>query len=106
MPYSLPALLAQGRGNTFKGAMKPLGYQQISSPAASTALTVPDNSKMAVISVETQAVRYRDDGTAPTAAIGMPLAAGVSQFEYVGDLSAIRFIQAIAGAVINVSYYG
>lgn len=81
-----------------------LGYQQITSLSSSTALTVPVGATMALIVAETQAVRWRDDGTAPTATVGMPLATGTS-LSYDGDLKAIRFIQQTASAVLNVSYY-
>ena len=81
-----------------------LGYQQITSLSASTALTVPTGATLALIVAETQAVRWRDDGTAPTASVGMPLATGVS-LSYDGNLTAIRFIQQTASAIINVSYY-
>lgn len=89
-----------------------LGYQQIIAPATSTALTVPTTDlqglsakpAIAVISVETQGVRWRDDGVAPTATIGMPLSAGAT-FVYDGDLTQIRFIQQVAGAILNISYY-
>ena len=81
-----------------------LGYQQITSLSASTALTVPDGATMALIVPETQAVRWRDDGTAPTATVGMPLAVGVS-LSYDGNLKNIRFIQQSASAAINISYY-
>jgi hypothetical protein len=81
-----------------------LGYQQITSLSASTALTVPAGATMALIVPETQAVRWRDDGTAPTASVGMPVAVG-SFLNYDGDLKNIRFIQQTASATINVSYY-
>lgn len=81
-----------------------LGYQQITSLSASTALTVPTGATMALIIADTQGVRWRDDGTAPTASVGMPLAVGVS-LSYDGDLKAIRFIQQTASATLNVSYY-
>lgn len=90
-----------------------LGYQQITSLSASTALTVPtvdpstgSNIKptIALITPETQGVRWRDDGVAPTATVGMPLASGVT-LQYDGDLAKIRFIQSSAGAILNVSYY-
>lgn len=87
----------------------PLGYCQLTSVAASTALAacaggVPATATVAQLCVEVQAVRYRDDGVAPTAAIGMPAAAGVC-FPISGNLSAIRFIQVTAGAIVNVSFY-
>ena len=87
-----------------KSTTQCLGYQQITSLSASTALTVPVGATMALIVAETQAVRWRDDGTAPTASVGMPLATGTS-LSYDGDLKAIRFIQQTASAVLNVSYY-
>ncbi|MCA3501787.1 MAG: hypothetical protein IOD05_00645 [Rhodobacter sp.] len=89
-----------------------LGYQQITSLSASTALTVPTvdvngtscRPTFAVIIPQTQSVRWRDDGVAPTASVGMPLAAGVT-LQYDGDLTQIRFIETVAGAALNVTYY-
>lgn len=81
-----------------------LGYQQITSLSAATALTVPTGATMALIVPETQAVRWRDDGTNPTASVGMPVAVGEA-LNYDGDLSRIRFIQQTASATLNISYY-
>lgn len=81
-----------------------LGYQQITSLSAATALTVPTGATMALIAPETQAVRWRDDGTNPTASVGMPVAVGES-LNYDGDLSRIRFIEQTASAKLNISYY-
>ena len=46
----------------------------------------------------------RDDGTAPTASVGMPLAVGVP-LQYDGDLTGIKFIEQAASAKLNISYY-
>jgi hypothetical protein len=89
-----------------------LGYQQITSLSSATGLTVPTrdlnglNQKpvIALITPETQAVRWRDDDVNPTASVGMPLAAGVT-LQYDGDLTKIKFIEQTASAKINVSYY-
>lgn len=89
-----------------------MGYQQVTSLSAATKLTVPSRDlsglvgspKVAFITPEAQAVRWRDDGVAPTASVGMPLAAGVT-LQYDGDLKQIQFIEQVAGAKINVSYY-
>lgn len=88
------------------------GYQQITSLSAATGLTVPAttpeglNGKpvFALIIAETQGVRWRDDGTAPTASVGMPLAVGVP-LQYDGDLNKIKFIEQTASAKLNISYY-
>jgi len=89
-----------------------LGYQQISSLSAAASLTVPTvdvnglacKPSIAIITPETQGVRWRDDGVAPTASVGMPLAAGVS-LQYDGDLTKIQFIEQTASAKLNISYY-
>ena len=83
---------------------KPLGYQQITVLSSAAGLSVPPGATSAVIVAETQAVRWRDDGTDPSATVGMPLAVDTA-LEYGGDLSAIRFFEQAAGAKLNVSYF-
>ena len=84
----------------------PCGYQQITAAtlAAATALTLPANATMAFIQVDTAGVRWRDDGTAPTASVGVQLASAGS-FWYYGDLTKIEFIAVSGSPVLNVSYY-
>lgn len=86
------------------GHLVPNGYQQVTSLSAAAALTVPKNTVLTVIQAETRDVRWRDDGTNPTASVGMILFAG-DTFFYNGDASALRFIEAAASAKLNVSYY-
>jgi len=102
---SNPLPVTNAGGTAPKDAIyTPLGYQQIVGLAASTALTVPGGAKYALITCESQIARWRDDGVAPTAAIGMQLPPN-SAIWYDGDLAAIRFIQTAATATLNVSYY-
>jgi hypothetical protein len=90
-----------------------LGYEQITTLSSSVGLTVPSKDPttglnvmptIAIITPETNGVRWRDDGTAPTASVGMPLAAGVT-LQYDGDLKKIRFIEQTASAKLNITYY-
>lgn len=90
-----------------------LGYQQITDLTSTVALTVPTKDPVtglnvkptiALITPETQGVRWRDDGTNPTGSVGMPLSAGVT-LQYDGDLNRIRFIEDATGAILNISYY-
>jgi len=83
----------------------PKGYQQLTSLATATVLAVPAGARFALIQAEDQNVRWRDDGTAPTATVGVQLAAGADLF-FTGDLSALRFIEETTSAKLNVSYYG
>lgn len=85
--------------------LTPKGYQQITSLSSATALTVPAGATCAIIQPETKDVRWRDDGTNPTASVGMLLAAGYETF-YTGTLSTIKFIETAASAKLNIAYYG
>lgn len=43
--------------------------------------------------------------TAPTAAIGMPVAVTDLPISYEGTISALQFIAKTAGGIVNVSFY-
>jgi hypothetical protein len=69
--------------------------------------TTGSAAKMAVIDCETANVRYRVDGTDPTATTGHPLNAG-SQMKVWGaaDLAVIEFIrEGATSATLRVTYY-
>ena len=89
---------------TTSGCNRPLGYQQLTSLSAATALTVPTGARWCIFTAETQAVRWRDDGTDPTAAVGMPVAVNVPT-AYYGDLNKIKFIEQTLSAKLNVAYF-
>lgn len=88
------------------------GYQQLATLTSSIGLTVPVvtpeglNGKpvFALIVAEGAPIRWIDNGSAPTASVGMPLAIGVP-LQYDGDLNKIRFIEQSASAKLNISYY-
>jgi hypothetical protein len=100
---SVPAL-----AQTVAYIYTPLGFQQITPVPSGTFLTVPLAARIAEICVETNQVRYRDDGTAPTTAAGIPVT-GTSTtpfcFQYSGNLTTIQFIQVTSPATLDVSYY-
>ena len=93
--------------------MIPLGYDQMSvagvrslrdSAALGTAMSA--GATVAIITAETQNIRWRDDGTDPTTAIGsLILSSGQPPMVYDGSLESIRFIAATAGAILHVSLY-
>ena len=81
-----------------------LGYQQITSLSSATGLTVPTGATRALIAPLTKDIRWRDDGTDPTASVGMPVTAG-TYLSYDGDLNKIKFIQTAASAELNITYF-
>lgn len=89
-------------------AERALGYQQLLAGEVDvgTGLVIPDGTATVIVVVEGQSVRWRDDGIAPTATIGMPATAGTTLRFDSQALKALRFISQTAGAILNVSYYG
>lgn len=96
-------------------ADRALGYVQAAAGAVDTAVTlasllpggvVPPGTSMVLITPEAQAIRFRDDGTAPTATVGFPLAVGTSLRYTSGNLPGLRLIAQTAGAIVNIALYG
>lgn len=103
---------AQERGAT--DYIMPLGYCQLTSVSSATLIStcsggIPARTVWAVICVETAAIRWRDDGTSPTASVGMPLAAGSSTSNscmyYSGTMSALSVIAQTGSPVVDISFY-
>jgi len=84
-------------------AITPYGYSQITNLSAVIGIE-GGNGRVALLQAIDQNIRWRDDGTDPTASIGMRLHAGET-FLYNGDLAKIRFIEETAGAELNISRY-
>lgn len=83
----------------------PLGFAQLAVSNTSVSLpTIPAAANLAVICVESGAVRWRDDGTDPTAAVGMLLPAG-GTYEFDANLAEIEFIRTSVDAALSISYY-
>jgi len=96
---------AVGRACVDFGVITPVaGFEQI-TPSTATALTVPATAKIAVITIEGQTVRWRDDGTSPTASVGFLLAVGSTMTYKPSSLALIKFIQTTATATVSVAYY-
>ena len=80
------------------------GFQSITDLSVAVGLTVPSGSTTTIVNVETSSVRWRDDGVAPTATVGMLLLPGQTLI-YNGNLSAIQFIDVTSGAAIVANFY-
>ena len=88
------------------------GFQQITAAtlAASTPLIIPthpstgEKPNAAMMTSFTGNVRYRDDGSAPTAAIGLRLVAGVDPYLYMGNLETFRAIAEGGSPTLDITY--
>jgi hypothetical protein len=89
----------------------PLGYCQIGSSALGSAAklsancTIPVGATMAYLQAESADVRYRDDGAAPTTAVGSLILGGNPGIFYNGPLGALQFIGASGSPVLDVAFY-
>lgn len=81
-----------------------VGFQQITPLTTAQSLIVPAGARAALIHAEGQVIRWRDDGTAPSATVGMRLAVG-GELYYDGELTKLKLIEEVAGAKANVTYY-
>ncbi len=83
----------------------PAGYQQLTGLSSVKTCTVPSGAYAALIACETQNVRWLDTGSDPTASSGMLMKTTDPPLVYRGDLADLRFIEATAGAKVNILYY-
>lgn len=90
-------------------AGNPVGYQQLTVTTAAGGLTIPDGATRAVITVEGDSVRWRDDGTAPGPSTGIPMMATQSfELPSSGSLANFQVIQdanATSSPILNINYY-
>lgn len=87
--------------------VEPCGYQQLTVSTIAVALTLPPGAVRALITVESQPIRYRDDKIDPTATVGMPVIAGVN-FDLRSRLSLTQFRairSTITDSVLSITYY-
>lgn len=98
-------------------ADKPLGYAQSAAVDASTLISslvfgtgavagIPNGTQILLITPQAQAIRWRDDGGVPTAAVGYPLAVGAELRYTATGLTQLRVISQVAGAIVNCVAYG
>ena len=83
------------------------GYFQVTSLA--TAKKIPGTGSLVCIQAEAQALRYRCDGVAPTAAVGMILNVGECIILNLGhdaaSLQQVQIIEVAAGGIANITAY-
>lgn len=102
----LPAA-AWGQQNT--NYIAPLGYCQLAAISGATAVStctggIPARTAWATICVSNAAIRWRDDGTNPTATVGMPVGVGQCLY-YNSKFSALVVIPQSGSPTLDISFY-
>lgn len=71
----------------------------------SSAVACPSSTGTTVVfQPESQSIRWRPDGVAPTSTVGFLVTAGTTVC-FNGDLSKVQFIEVAGGATLNVAVY-
>lgn len=87
-----------------EGNYEPKGYGQVTTTGSAQALpTIPAGARVAVFKMRTAKGRFRDDGTDPSATLGVELDAG-DEFFYTGKLSKVKF-WLDSTAILDVAFY-
>lgn len=87
------------------GAWTPAGCSQVTDLTTAVGIgTVPAEARLALLQAEGDNLRWRDDGTDPTASVGMLLGEGQT-LVYNGTLAKIKFIETVGSGILNVCLY-
>lgn len=103
-------VVAVGGGPMIEPEGVPVGYRQVSVSTVAVGLgTIPTGANRALITVETDNIRWRDDSTPPTATVGM-FVQQTQAFELSGPASisqfkAIRDTNATSDVILNINFY-
>lgn len=81
------------------------GYQQLTSLSSAAGVSVPAGSTYCIAIAEGGSVRYRGDGSAPTATIGVPMAVGQPFSFRLLSFTSLQFIQVSATASVDFDCY-
>lgn len=97
---------------TYPAERKPKGFFTLNISNSAKALSeatggIPKGATRAIISVMTDAIRWRDDAGTPTASVGILGAAnGLIELPSLESINGFRAIRVTTDATLNISYYG
>jgi hypothetical protein len=87
----------------------PKGYYQASVStvvdlATAIGASIPSGARGVWITPESAGIRFRDDGTDPTASVGQPVAPDQS-WPYIGTLSALKLVAKAGTVTVNFLFF-
>ena len=101
--YMHPMMVISEQIDAIQGSLE----QATVSTVALALPDIPSGAKMAHLSVGDAGIRYTEDGTTPTDAIGHPAGAG-ADFNVLGrnNLERFRMIATSTDSTVTITYYG
>lgn len=66
--------------------------------------SIPAGATSVWLQAETQSIRYSTDGTDPSSSHGLILVVGNDPVLYSGNISALKFLEVTASAILNGRY--
>lgn len=88
-----------------KGYVQQAMATTVAAGLSGVAAAITAGAKYAVIEPEGQNVRWRADGTNPSATVGNPLLIGQQLTYAATDLANLAFCAMVTGATLNINYY-
>lgn len=98
-------IVSQTSGTTGGAGVYVTSAATTSSSASLTSGGIPSGATSVYLESETAGVRYRDDGGAPTASVGLILQNAVPVQYAGGPLSRLRFILQSGSPLVNAAFY-
>ena len=89
-------------------SLNPLGYQQLAVSNTAVGVTLPAKGtvRVAIIQVEANPIRFRDDGTDPTASVGTLINPNVTIVVCGSAIGRFRAIRSGSDASLSIGFYG
>jgi len=85
------------------------GFQKLAVSTSAVSLTIPADAFTAYVQVETDSIRYRTDGTAPTSTDGTLAYPGqvieITEYEQLKNFKAIQADVASGAGQLNIEYH-
>ena len=98
-------VVSQISGTTGGAGTYLLSAANTTSSASVTTGGIPQGATMAFLEAEVAAVRYRDDGGAPTTGVGLLIVNGIPGIFYTGNLGNLQFIGATGSPLLDIAFY-
>ena len=105
----VPVLFGAGSSQyslrTVDGTLRPVGFRPLTDLSSATSIPLVSGASLVLIQAESQNLRFRDDGIAPTTSVGFQIFAGDTLWYNAADLTDGQLIEESASGKANLLFY-